>query len=91
MPIYEIGNFSETEVLFPKKIWVLVNISYWMPDNQNILQEFIWQTRDIEPTYPRINRFLLYWKDNIEPVINDISLVSSSVNNYRYTNFDRRI
>ena len=28
---------------------VTLNILYWMPDYEDILQEFIWQTNDIRP------------------------------------------
>tara|TARA_R110002020_G_scaffold29767_9_gene93983 strand:+ start:1361 stop:1633 length:273 start_codon:yes stop_codon:yes gene_type:complete len=74
------------EVLFHKKVLVLVNVFYWMPDYENVLQEFIWQTKDIEPTYPRVNKFLNYWKDNVDAVINEVVLSTSTSSNstYRY-------
>lgn len=40
-----------------------------MPDYQNILQEFWWQTLDVPPKYPRVKRFVDYWNDYIEAVI----------------------
>ena len=39
-------------MILSKKSIVPVNIFYWMPDYQDILQEFIWQTPDIKPEYP---------------------------------------
>lgn len=62
----------------------MVNIFYWMPDYEDIIQEFIWQTKDIQPTYPRVNKFLLYWKNNIDAVINEVVLSTSSSTDYRY-------
>ena len=50
---------------------VTLNVLYWMPDYKNVLQEFIWQTSDIKPEYPRVHRFLNYWHDNIEAVISE--------------------
>ena len=47
--------------MFSKQVIVLVNISYWMPDYSNIIQEFTWQTGDISPTYPKVHNFLYYW------------------------------
>ena len=44
--------------MFSKQVIVLVNISYWMPDYSNIIQEFTWQTGDISPTYPKVHNFL---------------------------------
>ena len=70
--------------LINDKILVIVNIFYWMPDYEDIIQEFIWQTKDTQPTYPRVNKFLLYWKNNIDAVINEVVLSTSSSTDYRY-------
>ena len=57
-----------------KNTIVTVNVLYWMPDYQNILQQFIWQTDDVRPEYPRVHKFLNYWHDNIEAVIEEIEI-----------------
>ena len=57
-----------------KNTIVTVNVFYWMPDYQNVLQQFIWQTDDIRPEYPRVHKFLNYWHDNIEAVIEEIEI-----------------
>ena len=56
-------------ILYDKKVLATVDVLYWMPDYQDILQQFVWQTADIRPEYPRIHKFLNYWKDNIDAVI----------------------
>ncbi len=57
-----------------KNTIVTVNVLYWMPDYQNILQQFIWQTDDVRPEYPRVHKFLNYWYDNIDAVISEIEI-----------------
>ena len=57
-----------------KNTIVTVNIFYWRPDCHNILQQFIWQTDDVKPQYPRVHKFLNYWHDNIEAVISEIEI-----------------
>jgi uncharacterized protein Usg len=57
-----------------KNTIVTVNVFYWMPDSQHILQQFVWQTDDIRPEYPRVHEFLNYWYDNIEAVIEEIKI-----------------
>ena len=57
-----------------KNTIVTVNVFYWMPDYQNILQQFIWQTDDVRPEYPRVHKFLNYWHDNIDAVIEEIEI-----------------
>ena len=57
-----------------KNTIVTVNVFYWMPDYQHILQQFIWQTYDVKPEYPRVHNFLNYWHDNIEAVIEEIEI-----------------
>ena len=39
-----------------KKI-VTLNVLYWLPDYNNVLQQFTWQTKDIVPEYPRVHEF----------------------------------
>ena len=53
---------------------VTLNVLYWMPDYTHILQEFIWQTADVRPEYPRVHRILNYWHENIEAVISAVNI-----------------
>ena len=62
---------------------VTLNVLYWMPDYTHILQEFIWQTADIRPEYPRVHRFLNYWHDNIEAVISDVNIADNYETSYK--------
>ena len=62
---------------------VTINVLYWMPDYTHILQEFIWQTADISPEYPRVHRFLTYWHDNIEAVISEVNIADNYVTSYK--------
>ena len=57
-----------------KNTIVTVSLFYWMPDYQNVLQQFIWQTDDVRPEYPRVHKFLNYWHDNIDAVIEEIEI-----------------
>ncbi len=59
------------------KTLVTLNVYYWMPDYDNILQQFIWQTMDVKPKYPRINKFLDYWHNNIEAIVSEIQICES--------------
>ena len=62
---------------------VTLNVLYWMPDYTHILQEFIWQTADISPEYPRVHRFLNYWHDNIEAVISEVNIADNYGTSYK--------
>ena len=57
-----------------KNTIVTVNVFYWMPDYQHVLQQFIWQTDDVRPEYPRVHKFLNYWNYNIDAVIEEIEI-----------------
>ena len=39
---------------------VLLRVYYFLPDYNNLVQEFTWGTIDVIPEYPRINKFLKY-------------------------------
>ena len=62
---------------------VTLNVLYWMPDYTHILQEFIWQTSDVRPEYPRVHRFLNYWHDNIEAVISEVKIADNYETSYK--------
>ena len=61
-------------LIIDKKHIVLLRVFYYMPDYTSILQEFQWQTLDVHPFYPRVNRFLSHWRKNIDAVIADIEM-----------------
>lgn len=51
-------------------------VIYYLPDHPALLQSFMWQTMDIAPDYPRMRRFLDYWKREIEAVIHSVRVAS---------------
>lgn len=51
-------------------------VLYYMPDHPSLLQSFIWQTLDLAPQYPRIHRFLDFWRREIDAVIHSVRLAS---------------
>ena len=69
--------------MFIRKRLVTLNILYWMPDYNNILQQFIWQTKDIVPEYPRVHKFLNFWHKEIDAVIAEVQIVDSQDTTYR--------
>lgn len=68
-------------IVIRRKTLVTLNIFYWMPNYENILQQFIWQTMDVKPKYPRVYRFLDYWHNNIDAVVNEIEICDSEKEN----------
>ena len=51
---------------------VSVNVLYYMPAYQSLLNEFIWQTVDRRPRYPRVEEFLDFWRREIEGIIREV-------------------
>lgn len=51
-----------------------IQVIYKMPDYHSILQEFVWQTLDHPPEYPRMKKFLNYWIENIEAPIHSVRI-----------------
>jgi len=48
---------------------VTVNIYYRMPDYEDIIQQFVWQTDDVPPEMPRVKKFIEFWSAHIEAEI----------------------
>ncbi len=42
-----------------------------MPDYLHLVNEFMWQTDDQRPHYPRIEKFLDYWDKHIDDLRQD--------------------
>ena len=64
-------------IIITRKILVTLNVYYWMPDYENLIQQFMWQTMDVKPKYPRIHKFLDYWHNNIDAIVNEIQICES--------------
>ena len=64
-------------ILIKKKVLVTLNVYYWMPDYENILQQLVWQTMDVKPKYPRVQKFLNYWHNNIDAIVNEVQICDS--------------
>ena len=54
-------------------------VLYYMPDHPGVLQSFLWQTLDVAPNFPRIVRFLGFWRREIDAVIHSVRLAHSGL------------
>ena len=50
------------------------DVLYYMPGAAGLLQSFAWQTVDIAPDFPRVHRFLDFWRREIDAVIHSVSI-----------------
>ena len=66
--------------IIKRKILVTLNVYYLLPDYQNILQQFVWQTLDTKPKYPRVHKFLNYWHNNIDAIVNEVQICENERN-----------
>jgi uncharacterized protein Usg len=48
------------------------NILYGLPDHPSVLQTFVWQQYDLAPLFPELNRFLEFWKRNLEGPLHSV-------------------
>ena len=51
-------------------------VLYYMPDHPALLQSFMWQTLDLAPAYPRLHKFLDFWRAEIDAVIHSVRLAT---------------
>ena len=49
-------------------------VLYYMPAHPILLQSFLWQTLDQAPDFPRIHRFLDFWRREIDAVIHSVTV-----------------
>jgi uncharacterized protein Usg len=62
-----------TKPLFDERL-TTIQIYYYIPDYQSLLQQFTWQFVDYQPEFPRAHQFLEHWRSNIEARIHTIYL-----------------
>lgn len=65
-------------ILIRKKELVNVQVLYYIPDYDSLLNEFFFQFEDYVPDIPRVHKFLNFWKENIEAVIKEVRICSSN-------------
>jgi uncharacterized protein Usg len=65
--------------LFNKYCLATTEILYWLPDHPSLLQAFVWQTMDLAPDFPSIQKFLQHWEKNIEARIHSIKVGSRAL------------
>src|SRR2546430_9583600 len=53
-------------------------IIYRLPDHPALLQPFIWQKFDLAPEFPELNKFLEFWRGNIEGKLHSVNVKQSS-------------
>ena len=49
-------------------------VLYYMPAHPALLQSFLWQTLDEAPNFPRVHRFLDFWRREIDAVIHSVTV-----------------
>lgn len=70
---------------------VLLGVIYYMPAHPSLLQEFAWQTDDIIPGFPRIHRFLNFWRTNIPAVIREVQLSYATGDDIRHIDLEMNL
>jgi uncharacterized protein Usg len=66
----------EPFVRIPDWRLITAEILYHMPDHPSVLQTFIWQKLDRAPTFPELNRFLDFWRREIEGPLHSVRVAS---------------
>lgn len=54
-------------------------VLYYIPDHPSLLQTFMWQTLDVAPEFPRVHRFLDFWRAEIDAVIHSVQVSAAGL------------
>ena len=60
-----------------------VKVLYFLPDYNSIIQEFVFQQYDTLPEYPKLKKFIRFWRKNIEAEIHRVDF-SSMFSEYKF-------
>ncbi len=70
------------------------NILYHLPETPKLLQSFVWQFYDIAPDYPRLLKFLDFWKAEIDGAIHSVEVAHKklvSAHEIRHARFESKL
>jgi uncharacterized protein Usg len=69
-------QLEPTELELRLQGWRLTTaeVLYYIPDHPKLIQSFTWQTLDLAPKYPRIEKFLDFWRREIDAVIHSVTV-----------------
>lgn len=54
-------------------------IVYHLPDHPHLLQSFIWQQLDLAPKFPALQRFLDFWKREIDGPLHSVKVGATTL------------
>ena len=49
-----------------------VQVHYYLPDHPSLIQQFLLQQYDVAPAFPELDRFLDYWRREIEAALHSV-------------------
>jgi uncharacterized protein Usg len=49
-------------------------ILYRRPDHRWLLQVYVWQTYDLWPEFPQLQKFLAFWQDQLEGPLHSVTV-----------------
>jgi uncharacterized protein Usg len=52
---------------------------YHLPDHPHLLQAFVWQKVDLAPAFPELNRFLDFWRREIDGPLHSVRVASAAL------------
>lgn len=59
-------DLTETQMMLKGYGLTTAELIYRMPDYRNVLNSFVWQEYDLAPEYPRLYKFIEFWRAKIE-------------------------
>jgi uncharacterized protein Usg len=78
-----VNGFNGVDAQFERRLkghrLTTAEVLYFLPDHPALLQSFTWQTLDLAPEFPRIHRFLDYWRREIDAVIHSVSVSATGL------------
>lgn len=54
-------------------------ILYHRPDHPALLQSYIWQEYDLAPRFPVLNKFLCFWKSELDGKLHSVWVTATGI------------
>ena len=70
---------NETEMMLKGYGLTTAEMFYHKPDYTHVLNTFVWQDYDLAPDYPRLFKFIEFWRSEIEGPLHSVRFTHRKV------------
>jgi len=70
---------NDIEKMLDSYCLTTAEIIYHLPDHPHLLQSYIWQDYDLQPSFPELMKFLNFWEKKLDGKLHSVTVGSAEL------------